>query len=93
MSETLDHQQDSTRLRADLADGQLSGETRIEENGRLLAVLRYQQGVLNGVMERWHPTGQLAMQQEYGDGRPDGAARYFSEDGVLIVKNNGLTTS
>lgn len=43
MSDTLEYQQDSTLLRANFANDQLNGETRIEENGRLLAVLRYQQ--------------------------------------------------
>ena len=82
MREMMEHQQDSVRLQAELNGGQLNGETRIEEHGRLLAVLRYRQGVLHGVMERWYPNGQLAMQQAYCEGRPDGVARYFSQEGT-----------
>lgn len=59
MREMMEHQQDSVRLQAELNGGQLNGETRIEEHGRLLAVLRYRQGVLHGVMERWYLTGSL----------------------------------
>lgn len=90
MSDALEYQQDGTLLRANFANDQLNGETRIEENGRLLAVLRYQQGVLNGMMERWHPNGQLAMQQAYREGRPDGIARYFSENGELLREEQWL---
>lgn len=57
MREVLEHQQESTCFQAELTDGLLNGEMRIEEHGRLLSVLRYRQGVLHGVMERWHPNG------------------------------------
>ncbi len=50
----------------------------------MLAILRYQHGVLHGVMESWHPNGQLAMQQAYHHGNAQGLARYWSPEGALI---------
>ena len=84
MSELLEYQQDATRLQAALTDGLLCGEMQIEEHGRRLMAMHYQQGILHGVTESWHPNGQLAMHQEYHHGRLQGVARYFSEEGVLI---------
>lgn len=59
---------------------------RSEEYVRLLSVLRYQQGALHGEPESWYANGQLAIQQSYRDEQPDGVARYFSEEGALIRK-------
>ena len=74
MSELLEYQQDATRLQAALTDGLLCGEMQIEEHGRRLMAMRYQQGILHGVTESWHPNGQLAMHQEYHHGRLQGGA-------------------
>lgn len=90
MSENLDMQQDGTCIQCGLSENQLEGEMRIEEHGGLQAVLRYQQGVLHGDMEQWHPNGELAMRRTYRAGRPDGIARYFAEDGTLIREENWL---
>lgn len=82
----LDLTRGDSRLQGKLQDGALNGPVRIQETGRLQALLGYANGVLHGLSTLYHPNGQVSAQLPYTDGRLHGVAQYFAAEGWLQRK-------
>jgi antitoxin component YwqK of YwqJK toxin-antitoxin module len=82
----LDLTRGDSRLQGKLQDGALDGPVRIQEAGRLQALLGYANGVLHGLSTLYYPNGQVSAQLPYTDGRLHGVAQYFAAEGWLQRK-------
>jgi antitoxin component YwqK of YwqJK toxin-antitoxin module len=82
----LDLIRGDSHLQGRLEDGALDGPVRIQEGGRLQALLGYANGVLHGLSTLYYPNGQVSAQLPYTDGRLHGVAQYFAAEGWLQRK-------
>lgn len=82
----LDLTRGDSRLQGKLQDGALDGPVRIQEAGRLQALLGYANGVLHGLSTLYYPNGQVSAQLPYTGGRLHGVAQYFAAEGWLQRK-------
>ncbi|KXU86473.1 hypothetical protein CI15_18715 [Paraburkholderia monticola] len=81
--QTVTVERGDSRIEGTTLDGALHGPVRIEADGRILAILRYANGILKGPATYFYPDGTPSAQVQHANGKLDGKASFYYPDGQI----------
>ncbi|WP_027720179.1 toxin-antitoxin system YwqK family antitoxin [Maridesulfovibrio zosterae] len=73
---------------SNMQNGKLNGELRTFEHQRPHILMNYVNNEPNGIMQVWHPNGQLAAKTTLLHGKQEGESLVYGEQGELMQRLN-----